>query len=148
LFVVFMGLSCCEGSVHGFLGFFSGGVGFISGFFGGKGGFSSGDLKGFCNSSLVKGGLLCNLEFISCIIGFDCGCHADILFNHSGEATGLRAALVEAVEEAATAKTEAIAAVVEQDVSMAAAVESDDAANELEITKKAALDERTIAETL
>lgn len=64
------------------------------------------------------------------------------------EATGLRAALVEAVEEAATAKTEAIAAVVEQDVGMAAAVESDDAANELEITKKAALDEKTIAETL
>jgi hypothetical protein len=62
------------------------------------------------------------------------------------EATGLRAALVEAVEEAATAKTEAIAAVVEQDVSMAAALESDDTANDLEVDKKAALDQKTLDE--
>lgn len=63
-------------------------------------------------------------------------------------ATGLRAGLVEAVEEARTAQTEAITAVVEQDASMEAALEADDAANNTVYEKKAALDQKTVDEAL
>lgn len=63
------------------------------------------------------------------------------------EATGLRAALVEAVDEAQTAKNEATLAVVEQDVAMRVSMETADAADVTEMAKMTARDQAALAET-